>query len=301
MSDDETTGSKPILNILALAGKSNPTLTVLAGREQIGKSFVLDLEEIVIGRAVDAHIRIDDEGVSRYHCRILLSQERVVIEDLKSKNGTLVNGAPVKTETLHSGDKLQVGSSTILRFAFQDFLEAEAAKKLFDQATRDTLTGLYNRTFLNEHLVKEFAFSKRHGHSLTVVMIDADRFKSVNDTFGHAGGDYVLKTIAEILQQTLRLEDVLARYGGEEFLLVTRELTDAKAWQFAERLRKVVEKHEFKIGKTRVPVTVSLGVASTVKTEHETWQKLVDAADRALYEAKEGGRNQVRPLPPKKK
>lgn len=301
MADDETTGSKPILNILAMGGKANPTLTVLAGREQIGKSFVLDLEEIVIGRAVDAHIRIDDEGVSRYHCRILLSQERVVIEDLKSKNGTLVNGTSVVTEVLHSGDKLQVGSSTVLRFAFQDFLEAEAAKKLFDQATRDTLTGIYNRTFLTEHLVKEFAFAKRHGHSLTVVMVDADRFKSVNDTFGHAGGDYVLKTIAEILQKTVRLEDVLGRFGGEEFLLVTRELSDTKAYQLAERLRKVVEKHDFRIGRTKVPVTVSLGVASTNKTEFETWQELVDAADRALYEAKEGGRNQVRPAPPKKK
>jgi two-component system, cell cycle response regulator len=297
LSDNDSTGTKPILNLLDRAGSSNPTLTVLAGGDSIGRCVVLDLEELIIGRSIEAHIRIDDDGVSRSHARVLVNDGKVVIEDLQSKNGTLVNGVRVVTATLASGDKIQLGPATILRFAYQDFLEAEAQKKLFDQATRDVLTGVYNRTFLTETLVKEFAFANRHGHSLSALMIDVDRFKSVNDSWGHAGGDYVLKTIAEVLQETLRVEDVLGRYGGEEFVVVARELTLGKSIALADRLRQLVERHPFLIGRNKLSVTVSIGIATTKKGKFDSWQALVDAADKNLYEAKAGGRNRVVPPP----
>lgn len=293
MADKDQTGTQPMSNLLEKAGKVNPTLTVLAGGHSIGRAIVLDLAEFIIGRSAEATIRIDNDGVSRSHARLLVSPGKVVIEDLQSKNGMLVNGVQVASAILASGDKIQLGPATVLRFAYQDLLEAEAQKMLFDKATRDVLTGLYNRTFLTETLRKEFAFAARHGQALTVLMFDVDRFKTVNDTFGHAGGDYVLRTIADVLQRTLRVEDVLGRYGGEEFLLVARELSPAGAVVLAERLRTMVERHEFLVAGTKVSVTVSVGVVTSKNVKVENWEALVDAADQALYLAKQSGRNRV--------
>jgi diguanylate cyclase (GGDEF)-like protein len=291
--DDEVTGSRPTINLMELTGKSSPTLTVLSGGDQIGKRYTLDLVEIVIGRAADAHIRIDDDGVSRYHARLMLTSEGVLLEDLKSKNGTLLNGTPVRTATLSPGNTIQIGPRTVLRFALEDSLEVMAARKLFDQATRDVLTGLYNRTYLVETMVKEFAFSVRHRHPLSVALLDIDRFKVVNDTHGHAGGDAVLRSVADVLQATVRQEDVVGRFGGEEFLIIARQLSARQSLQLAERLRKAIAACEVSVGAVRVPVTASLGVATMTADRFGTWQDLVDAADRALYEAKKSGRNRV--------
>ncbi|MBL9039078.1 MAG: GGDEF domain-containing protein [Archangium sp.] len=295
--DSDQTGSKPVLNILSQLGTAHPTVTVLAG-DSVGRTVVLDVEELIIGRSHECHIRIDDDGVSRSHARLSVSAERVAVEDLQSKNGTLVNGERINAlTTLKNGDKIQLGPAAVLRFAYQDLLEAEAQKKLFDQATRDVLTGLYNRAYLTEVLTKEFAFADRHGHALAVMLLDVDHFKRVNDTLGHSGGDAVLRALSDVLLKTIRIEDTLGRYGGEEFLVVARELTPARAVAFAERLRKVVSKHDFVVAGQKVPVTLSIGVVTNKKAKFLDWRAMVDAADHALYEAKQNGRNQVMPPP----
>jgi len=160
-------------------------------------------------------------------------------------------------------------------------------------STTDHLTELRTRRYLSEVLAVECLRSKRYKSPLSVVMADLDYFKRVNDTYGHAAGDAVLKGTADVLRKNLRATDVAARWGGEEFLVVLPEtdLQGAELW--AERWREDIEGHTFEApdGKT-LRVTISIGVAS-LSDDMDKQDVLIDAADKALYRAKESGRNRV--------
>lgn len=152
----------------------------------------------------------------------------------------------------------------------------------------DPLTGLVNRRYLEERLAEEIKRSQRHGYPLSFMMIDADEFKSYNDTFGHPEGDIALQIIGQCLKAALRGADIPVRYGGEEFSILLPQTTSSEALTIAERVRQKVET-------TRFPsrqVTVSIGVA-TCSTELKTPEDLIKAADSALYDAKRKGRNNV--------
>ena len=123
-------------------------------------------------------------------------------------------------------------------------------------------------------------------------MFDIDRFKQVNDTYGHLAGDHVLKHLATATKTRIRREDVLARYGGEEFAIILPEIDHHNAMQFAEKIRALVERTGFKFEDTEIPLTVSVGVA-TLTSDIAEWTGFVKAADDNLYAAKAGGRNQV--------
>ena len=136
------------------------------------------------------------------------------IVNLGSRNGTFVNGEPVSRETLRDGDKIQIGGTTILKFSYQDELDEALQRNLYESATRDPLTHAVNRRGFEEALAKEYAFARRHGRALSVLALDLDHFKRVNDTFGHPAGDYVLKRLADIITATIRVEDTFARTGA---------------------------------------------------------------------------------------
>ncbi|MDH3685220.1 MAG: diguanylate cyclase [Myxococcales bacterium] len=161
-------------------------------------------------------------------------------------------------------------------------------------STTDALTGLRNRRFLTDILSVEFLRSRRFELPLSVVMLDLDHFKAVNDQHGHAAGDAVLRAVGDRLAAILRGSDHGGRYGGEEFLMVIGSTDLEGALVCAERLRSSIEECEVRIDDGSVlKVTASLGVAA-ISEAHETPGDLVAAADEALYRAKEGGRNQVR-------
>lgn len=166
-------------------------------------------------------------------------------------------------------------------------------KELLDllakKAMIDGLTGLWNRGYLNERLIEEVALAKRHGRKLSCVMIDADHFKSVNDTHGHGFGDIVLRGIATVIQDCCRIEDVACRYGGEEFALLLRETDAISAVKLAERIRATVAATPFKRGDISLHVTCSLGIAEWSPGGED----LLDRADAALYASKQNGRNRV--------
>ena len=132
----------------------------------------------------------------------------------------------------------------------------------------------------------------RYRRDLSLIMFDIDRFKGVNDSFGHLAGDHVLKHLASVIKTRIRREDVLARYGGEEFAIVLPEIDGYNAMQFAEKIRKLVEVAEFKFEDAIIPVTVSIGVAS-LRGEIEDALEFIKQADTNLFAAKEGGRNRV--------
>lgn len=157
----------------------------------------------------------------------------------------------------------------------------------------DALTGLYNRGYLEERLVLETQKAFYGGSPLSLVMVDIDHFKKVNDTFGHTEGDRVLKEIASLLKTSVRKKDTVARYGGEEFILILPEAGLGEAFMIAERIRRAVESASFEVGQSRINVTVSLGISNFPSHHARSKEDLVKMADQALYDAKRGGRNRV--------
>lgn len=161
-------------------------------------------------------------------------------------------------------------------------------------ATHDPLTGLFNRRALEARVLEEVNRVNRYGHPLSVLMLDIDFFKKINDGFGHIAGDHVLTELAKLLQGTLRNTDVIARYGGEEFVVLLPMTTQTDAIQLAERLCQIVAEHDLEIGNGQiVHVTISIGIASIENKGNARWDVLIDSADQAMYRAKQGGRNQV--------
>lgn len=171
---------------------------------------------------------------------------------------------------------------------------AELNERLKELSITDGLTGLYNRRFFEQRMGYEFARARRYRSSLSVVMMDLDHFKRLNDAYGHPFGDRVLRGAAEALGRELRDVDTLARYGGEELVAVLPETPPADVARVAGRLRQSVERATFECQGQRVSVTVSVGVASYPNRVVETAEDLLKLADEALYRAKEGGRNRVR-------
>ncbi|HVE85643.1 MAG TPA: GGDEF domain-containing protein [Myxococcales bacterium] len=268
-------------------------LIVVAGKSSVGKMFPIT-GDLVIGRAGSADIVLDDDGVSRRHARVrLLPSGNVEMEDLNSTNGTYFQGERITSQVLKDGDKVQIGSTAVLKFSYQDQLEEALQKNLYESATRDGLTRLYNKKYFQEALEKEFAYADRHKAPLAVVMLDVDHFKKVNDTYGHPAGDYVLQKLAQVILDLVRAEDVVARYGGEEMALILRQSTEEAANRCAERIRSEVAKTDFNHQGTRMPVTVSVGVATTLDKAATSASDLVSIADGYLYRAKRGGRNRV--------
>ena len=165
-------------------------------------------------------------------------------------------------------------------------------RKLQEMAIRDDLTGLFNRRYLNETLVRELARAKRNNEPLSVIMCDLDHFKAINDTAGHLAGDRILNAFGELIMQNARASDYCCRYGGEEFMLICTDMAEDVAIARAEQLREATEEKGFTFGGAEMGVTASFGIA--VYPQHgSTPEELVMVADDALYRAKREGRNQV--------
>lgn len=173
-----------------------------------------------------------------------------------------------------------------------DFRESRQA--LTYKSTHDALTGTWNRGEVLGILEREVARSRREGWQVAVIMVDVDRFKSVNDTYGHLMGDAALREISTRLIGSLRPYDIIGRYGGEEFLVVLGGCSPRNARALAERLRETVASEPVRVAEVEVTVTISMGVAAWEPNEYGDIQALLRAADVALYEAKRAGRNLVR-------
>ena len=160
-------------------------------------------------------------------------------------------------------------------------------------AIYDTLTGLYNRRYFEEKLGVDAQKSFHGGTPLSLVMVDLDHFKKVNDAFGHTEGDQVLCKISSLLKNSVRKKDTVARYGGEEFILILPEAGLEESFVIAERIRRLVERTSFEVGQAQVNLTVSMGISHFPSHRAKSKEELIKMADRALYDAKRGGRNKV--------
>ncbi len=259
----------------------------------IGQVTTLAGSEIEMGRSPKSAVHLPFEGVSRQHARMIWQDGAYLIEDLESANGTFVKGTRVVRHRLVDGDVVQIGPRVVFRYSITDKSEERILRQLYESSVKDALTGAHNREYLAERLKVEVAYAKRHQTELSVLMMDVDHFKKVNDTYGHQAGDAVLVATAASLAQTLRNEDVLARYGGEEFLVILRGTGLTTALTVAERLRQLVEMTRVAHGDQTIRCTVSGGCASITCAEATSAEALVAIADRRLYLAKRAGRNRV--------
>lgn len=179
-----------------------------------------------------------------------------------------------------------------MAFSHQVSVAIENAR-LYNMAFYDGLTKVFMRRYFEAWLSQEFARVKRYRTDLSIIMFDIDYFKKINDTYGHQAGDAVLEGIAQTVKDNIREADVLARYGGEEFVVCLPETKVDKALHSAERIRQEIEKREFVYDGKKIPVTISLGVASFRETPEDSVSQFIKDADSALYQSKEGGRNRV--------
>jgi two-component system, cell cycle response regulator len=290
--DEQTeVGQFDSTRLMIAKGHDRAYLIVLAG-QKLGQMFRIHQSETLIGRAEDATISFPDDGVSRRHAKIVQADGEPWIEDLQSANGTIINGERIQRAALRDGDKIRIGSTVILKFTYADELEENFQKAMYEKALRDELTRAYKMRHLLDRLPSEIAFARRHGTPLSLLMIDIDHFKKVNDCYGHPAGDYVLATLAGIITGALRAEDLFARYGGEEFCVLCRNATLFNAKALAERLRHIVETSAFVCNGRAITITISVGVASWSDRADGGEQVILDA-DAALYDAKRAGRNRV--------
>jgi diguanylate cyclase (GGDEF)-like protein len=284
----------PILTVPTSTGKDRATLTVLSGMNA-GQVFALDGTEHVIGRGTEADLWVEDGGVSRRHARVACrSDGRYFVEDLGSTNGTFLGSQRIEVTEIRPGDRIQLGPNIILRFAITDDAEEELQRRLYESSTRDPLTRVYNRKYLTERLTAEVAYSRRHKVKLSVLLVDLDDFKAINDTYGHLAGDMVLRLVSGQMQRLIRGEDILARYGGEEFVILARSTGKTEAVRLAERIRDSIAGLPLPIAERSVSITLSIGVAALPDVAPDgAANELVALADARLYRAKAQGKNRV--------
>lgn len=292
--DDEKTaiGEAPDLQKLLRARPEQRAYVVVIAGPNVGETHELEGTREV-GRTSATPIHLMDPEVSRVHARFVAKGKHILVEDLGSTNGTFVNGERIdEPRELADGDKIQIGTTTILKFSY-DALDRAFQQKMYDAALRDGLTGAFNKRHFRERLDGELAYSVRHRTPLALVLFDLDKFKNLNDTYGHLAGDHVLETLAKLVMRTMRKEDFFARWGGEEFAILSRGIDLEGGRRFAERLRALIETFDFVHDGKRMPVTASLGVAAVPETDVRDADVFVQCADEALYAAKQGGRNRV--------
>ncbi|MGF1509355.1 MAG: diguanylate cyclase [Myxococcota bacterium] len=288
-SDEEQTLVSRPSSLVRRVIDSRSCLVTIYGPD-LGRQHDLDREETSIGRGGENHIVIDLDNVSRRHAKVSRVEADYQLEDLNSTNGTFVNDREVTVHRLEHGDLVKIGSC-ILKFLRGGNIEALFHEEIYNLTIRDGLTQIHNRRYFMEFLDREMARCLRFARPLSLIVLDIDHFKKINDVAGHVAGDHVLKRLAELVSHRIRKEEAFARYGGEEFAVLLPETPRFKARIFAEKIRGLVENTSFQHDGRSLDVTVSLGVAEMGR--HRTPSDFVEAADALLYRAKREGRNRV--------
>jgi len=293
-SDHDIKTRVTTLEELKVKRKGDDCLVVIYApiESELGKRNILQKEVTSIGRDRDNDIVLDSDSVSRRHAKLEHRDGHFYVVDLDSTNGTFVNDEPepVTVCQLRRGDQVKIGD-TIFKYLSGSDVEAQYHETIFNMTITDGLTDCSNKKQLDTVLTKEIPRALRHNRQLSLLMVDIDHFKDVNDTYGHLAGDSVLRDLSAILQKRLRPDDELGRYGGEEFCAILPETSLDGAIKIAEELRKLVEEHAFVVEGEQIRVSISIGISELKKgMDLKAFYK---SADEMLYQAKRTGRNRV--------
>jgi diguanylate cyclase (GGDEF)-like protein len=294
--DDNAAHDKTVVTVIApvqrrVEGSDDEACLVVIYGHELGKKYRFAQNSIIIGRSSKSDIHIDEESVSRSHCRLERKASETTIRDLGSTNGTYVNDKQADNIVLRDGDLIKVGR-TIFKFLSGGNVENAYHEEIYRLMTIDGLTQVFNKRYFMESLERELSRSRRYRRELSLIMFDIDHFKKINDSYGHLAGDAVLKQLCQVVHSKIRREDLLCRYGGEEFAILLPEIDIQNAEVTAEKIRSLVEQTPFTFEQTNIPVTISLGVCCA-ETESIDVDSFIKLADSKLYEAKKSGRNQV--------
>jgi two-component system, cell cycle response regulator len=275
---------------VARSKTSEPALVLLHG-DLPGQVFRLRPGRQIIGRRPESDIRLRERAVSGIHAEVIRVGDEVTIHDLASTNGTVVNGNKIRApQPLSPGNLLRIGNC-VLRYV-DSLLEVEFTEALHSRGITDQLTGTYNQSYLIARLafVLDTASEQR---PVSVIAFDFDDFKSVNDRYGHAAGDFVLRESAALIRDTcMRPGDLFARMGGEEFVIVLPETPLERARMIAEEIRAALSEAVFDYMSQDIALTASFGVC-TATAASEPAEALLGRADELLYRSKTEGRNRV--------
>lgn len=269
----------------------------------LGEVVLVPMSGLSFGRSSSNDICLPEPEVSRRHATLELRPDgeagtAVFLQDLGSTNGTFLNGRRIDGPRIPirmvPGDVVRVGSQAF-KLKQLDPLERSFHEAMLAQSTLDALTGVANRMTTLAFLEKQVDLARRHRRALSLVLMDLDHFKEINDTRGHLAGDAVLKRFGALALKRLRASDHVGRIGGEEFLIVLPETGGREAYRVAEDLREALAAQPFE-GETLGPgilrVTASFGVAE-LQDRDSSVGALLARADVALYRAKALGRNRV--------
>jgi diguanylate cyclase (GGDEF)-like protein/PAS domain S-box-containing protein len=282
--------------IFVLDAEGNPYYSNTAAQQLLGRRLATESTAGELAGVYQAYIAGTEEEYPSKQMPIIraLSGERSEVDDMEIRR-------PDKTIPLQVSATPIFDENGRLLYAIAAFSDISERRHietvLRDLSVRDELTGLYNRRYMSRVLKEEQARCERYGHFTSLIMLDVDRFKRINDRFGHQVGDHVLKQVAQLLRDQVRVIDRPVRYGGEELAVISPETTDSGAFVIAERIRRAVAVQRFVArpgAKDFLPVhvTVSVGVAC-LPSDADSADSLVAAADHALYEAKSQGRNRT--------
>ena len=245
-------------------------------------------QPFVVGRDPKCDLTISEQPVSRQHAKFERTADGFSVTDLGSTNGTWVNGKRIESQMLRSGNRVRIGGR-IFKFIATDQLEAHYHEAVYSMITQDSLTNVWNKRYLIETLTRELKRRQRTGRALTLMLLDLDFFKKVNDTYGHLVGDDLLRQAANRLRDSIREEDILARFGGEEFCIVLSETSAEDARICAERCLKAISEEPFPTAAGDIQSSISIGIGEA--TGSMTCDQLIKLADDNLYQAKQQGRN----------
>jgi two-component system, cell cycle response regulator len=286
-------GMVPVGLIEALkegTGLTGSLLVIAGAAADIGTHWVVT-DSSVLGREPD-QLLLRDPEISRRHAQVVVESGLHFLRDLGSTNGTLLNGLPVTDdEILRNGDKIALGR-TVIKFTLVDPDEATTLERMATMAGSDPLTGLMAKHRFDAMLTESFDVAQASGGGLSVLMMDMDGLKAINTAHGHPVGAHTIAEVGRMIADIIGLHGEACRFGGDEFSALLPGSPLGVGMRIAERIRQGVEEATFRLGDVEVNPTISIGVAERT-VDVASVRELVTAADRALYRAKDKGRNAV--------
>jgi diguanylate cyclase (GGDEF)-like protein len=279
---------------IARAQRKQAALVVMQGSEsEIGTHIKLD-RPVTIGRDPTTELPLQDEGISRRHCRVYFEtgKNAFFIEDLHSTNGTLLNGKAISApKKLEAGDRIYVGAC-VLKFTYADALEVGYHAQMDALVGTDDLTGLIAKRRFDAAYVRAVEHARAIREPLAVLMLDLDGLKQINDTHGHPVGAHTIAEVGKLIGQVVSSRGAACRFGGDEFAAFLPSVAKAEGKEIGEAIRTALANHKFEKDGVVVRPTISIGVAA-FPDDGSTADLLLRKADEALYRAKNSGRDRV--------